>query len=237
MHCKPQRSTQLIIAAIFINLLLSVPAKAFWLLGFSNAYTLSPGSIGFIGGTGGQLTYVGDPGKLSYTPFLAHAGLRVGFAKRLDWGYRLCTVAMPYSSVGPTLGAETDIKVRITPDSSKWQVGVVAGAGYSYLLLSGLSRNAWAPGVALIVSRTVSKKIMLSINARYVYTGITSASGGEIKNNLTAMGGSVNIGIKINKNTSIIPEIGVFDFSGNIAGKHMNGTGFQYGCIISARIK
>ncbi len=213
-----------------------LPSKAFWLLGFSNAYTLPPACIGFIGGTGGQLTDVGNPGLLSYTPFLAHAGIRVGLSKRIDWGYRLCTVAMPYSSAGPSLGAETDVKIRITPDSSKWQAAVVAGAGYSYLYLLGETRNAWAPGVALIASRALSSRVMLSLNARYVFTGITSAPGGELKNNLTAMGGSVNIGIKINKTTTIVPEMGLFDFSGNIGGKQMNGTGFQYGCIIAARI-
>ncbi len=219
------------------NLCLPNSAKAFWLLGFSNAFTLSPGSISFIGGTGGQLTDVGNPSLLSYTPFLAHAGIRVGIAKRIDWGYRMCTVAMPYSSAGPSLGAETDFKVRITPDSCKWQVSVVAGAAYSYLSLTEQSKNAWAPGAALIISHSLSKRIMMSFNARYVYTGITSASGGEEKNNLTAIGGSVNLGIRINDYTSIIPEIGAFDFQGNLSGKALNGIGYQYGVIISARIK
>ncbi len=214
-----------------------MPAKAFWLLGFSNAFTLSPGSIGFIGGTGGQLTGVGAPALWSYTPFLAHAGIRVGIAKRIDWGYRLCTVAMPYSSAGPTLGAETDFKVRVTPDSSKWQVAVVGGGAYSYLALAGRSRNAWAPGVALILSHSLSKRVIASINARYVYTAIPSAEGGSLKNNLTAAGGSFNLGFKINDYTSIIPEAGVFDFRGNLNGAPMNGVGLQYGIIISARIK
>ena len=211
-------------------------AQAFWLLGFSNAFILPRHSVSFIGGTGGQFTDVGKPGSLSFTPFLAHAGIRVGVSKRIDWGYRLCTVAIPYSTVGPSLGAASDFKLRVTPDSSSWQVSVVAGGAFSYLALKDQSRNAWSPGAAVIISHALGKGVILSINGRYVYTGIMDAPGGEKNNNLTAIGGSINVGFRLNQSVMMIPEVGIFKFNGMIYGNTLNGIGLQYGMILACRI-
>lgn len=95
--------------AILITTLLAIgflapPARAFWLLGFSTADTLPSGHVGFIAGTGGQFSDVGHPKETSFTPFLPHAGIRLGLTERIDVGYRLTQVALPFSSVGPSLG-------------------------------------------------------------------------------------------------------------------------------------
>ncbi|HSN28331.1 MAG TPA: hypothetical protein VLT45_18725 [Kofleriaceae bacterium] len=74
--------------------------------------------------------------------------MRVGLLDRLDVGYRLVTVPLPYSSVGPSLGSAADLKLRVTPDDSQLRVAVIAGGGVSYLHISGKDRFAWSPGGA-----------------------------------------------------------------------------------------
>lgn len=211
-------------------------ARAFWLLNFQTAATLPPGGAGFIGGTGGQFTSVGSPPRASFTPFLAHAGIRVGLIDRLDAGYRLCTVALPYSSAGPTLGEETDLKFQLTPSNASWQVGIIGGVGYAYLLLSGQSRDAWAPGANLIVSRAVSSRIDLSWNFRYVDTFISSGPGGPGANQVQAYGGGMGIKVALGPTLAVLPEVGAFDFRGRLSGVPVDGYGFQYGVVLSARI-
>lgn len=211
-------------------------ANAFWLLNFQTAATMPTGALGFIGGTGGQFTSVGSPANSSFTPFLAHAGIRYGLSDHVDIGYRLCTVPLPYSSAGPSLGAEIDIKVRLMPTSSAWQVSLVGGIGYSYLLISDQTKNAWSPGIDLILTHPISEGLDLSWNARYVYTAIPSASGGSGANNVQARGGSMGIRIALTSNVSLLPEIGIFDFVGSLSDKSLNGWGAQYGAVLSARL-
>jgi len=211
------------------------PAAAFWLLGFSTADTLSPGDFSAIAGTGGQYSSVGNPSHSSFTPFLAHAGLRVGLADGWDVGYRLTPVALPFASAGPTLGGEIDVRHRLTPADSAWQAAVVVGAAYAYLDLSGQSRSAWSPGVDLMVSRAITPRYTAISELRYVYTAIPTASGGEGANHLNATGVDLGVRIGLTRTVSLVPEVGVFDFAGRLTSRSANGIGVQYGAVLAFR--
>ena len=203
-----------------------------WLLGFAPAETVAPGLYSAIAGTGGQWSSVGEPRHDSFTPFLAHAGVRTGLTDSWDVGYRLATVALPYSSVGPSLGAEIDLKHRLTDKGNPWQVAVLAGVGYAYLDIQGQSRNAWSPGVDMIVSHQVTPGYTAFADLRYVYTEIPSANGGASANHFQAYGPGAGVKIKLKENISITPEIGVFNFNGSIASQKANGIGIQYGAVL-----
>ena len=214
------------------------PASAFWLLNFGTAAPLPQGGVAFIGGTGGQLTEVGTPVQSSYTPFLAHAGIRVGLASFLDAGFRLCTVPLPFNvGGGPVLGGEIDLKLRLTPARFKWQASVLAGVGYAYLLLQDQSKSAWSPGAEVTVSRDLSGRVTLTLNARYAYTGIPTGLGGMDSNLVHSFGGSVGLRIGLTQNIAILPEVGGFGFEGAITGKSTNGWGLQYGVVLAARVR
>lgn len=217
---------------LFVCSLSSSAFAGSWLLGFSPADTVAPGSYSVIAGTGGQWSSVGNPRYDSFTPFLAHAGIRTGIADSWDIGYRLATVALPYSSVGPSLGAEIDVKHRLTNPGEPWQVAALAGVGYAYLDIQGQSKNSWSPGLDLIVSHQVSPGYTGFLDLRYVYTEIPSANGGASANHFEAFGPGMGVKIKLKENISLTPEIGIFDFSGSIAGKNGNGIGFQYGAVL-----
>lgn len=210
-------------------------AQAFWLLGFSTADTTPVGGFSAIAGTGGQYTSVGDPRQSSFTPFLPHAGFRTGLAEGWDIGYRLTQVALPFSSVGPSLGSEIDIKHRFTDPSSPWQMAFVVGAAYSYLEISGQSKNAWSPGADLIASHVLSDRYTLITELRYVYTAIPSAVGGSSRNNLDATGIDVGAKVALTPSVALVPEIGLFDFRGRLMGLSANGLAFQYGAVLSFR--
>ena len=203
-----------------------------WLLGFSPAETVAPGLYSAIAGTGGQWSSVGEPRHDRFTPFLAHAGVRTGLTDSWDVGYRLATVALPYSSVGPSLGAEIDVKHRLTDKGNPWQVAVLAGVGYAYLDIQGQSKNAWSPGVDMIVSHQVTPGYTAFADLRYVYTEIPSANGGASANHFQAYGPGAGVKIKLKENISITPEIGVFNFNGSIASQKTNGIGIQYGVVL-----
>ncbi len=217
-------------------LMFSSPAQAFWLLNFQTAPTLEPGKVAFIGGTGGQLTVVGNPGQYNFTPFLAHFGIRLGLADHFDVGYRLTTVALPYSSVGPTLGGEIDFKYFLSSANDPWQFSLIGGLAYAYVEVSNQSKSAWSPGFDILMTHPLSSGLDLSLNGRYVYTGIPTASGGEVENNLTASGGSVGLNIKLGPTTAIKPEVGLFNFNGQIGGNGMDGLGVQYGVVFSSKL-
>ncbi len=211
----------------------SSPALAgSWLLGFSPADTVAPGLYSVIAGTGGQWSSVGIPRRDNFTPFLAHAGIRTGLTQSWDIGYRLATVALPFSSVAPTLGAEIDVKHRLTAIGNPWQVAVIAGTGYAYLDIQGQSRTAWSPGVDLVLSHLMTSKYVAFADLRYVYTEIPSASGGTSANHFQAVGPGLGMKIKLKENVSITPEIGVFKLNGSIARQMANGIAIQYGAVL-----
>ncbi len=210
-------------------------ASAFWLLNFGTASTLSPGDWGFIGGTGGQYTLVYE--QSNFTPSLAHAGIRIGLLNGLDIGYRLTALAMPYNSVGPTLGSAVDIKWRVTQANALWQFCVIAGVGYAYLNLLNKPRSAYAPGVAISLTHKIFDKDYITFNGRYVDTYFPIAAGGENANKLQAIGGSVGFKIPLGDVISLMPEAGLFNFQGKIANQTYNGFGFQYGAVLSVSFK
>lgn len=214
-------------------LLYPAPAAAFWLLGFSTADVLPYGSLGAIAGTGGQFAQVGNPSRSSFTPFLPHAGLRVGLGDGWDIGYRLTQVPLPFSSAGPSLGGEIDLKRRLTPTTSPWQAAVVVGFGYSYLMLNNQSKSAYSPGVDLILSRVLTPRYALITELRDVYTAIPTATGGSAQNNVNAAGADVGLRIGITPTLSVVPEVGLFDFTGRLLGRAANGFAAQYGAVLA----
>ncbi len=210
------------------------PARAFWLLGFSPADTLPAGELGFISGTGGQLTSVGPPDKTSFTPSLAHAGIRLGLSDDVDAGYRLVQVALPFSAAGPTLASEADVKWRLTPKTSLWQAAVVPTIAYGYVDIGGASKNAWSPGLDLVFSRPLAwRDARLFTELRYLYAAVDSAPGGAASTYLHAAGNSWGIKIPLTPQISLIPEAGLFDFMGRDLGARADGLGFQYGAVLS----
>jgi hypothetical protein len=231
-----QLTTYSILGLTLAAILAPVPTLAgSWLLGFSPADTLPSGAFSAIAGTGGQITSVGNPRSTSFTPFLAHAGFRAGLADGWDIGYRLATIALPYSSVGPSLGSEIDVKRRLTAQDATWQTALVAGVGYAYLDLQDHSRQAWSPGVDLIISHAVTSLYNIFADLRYVYTSIPTASGGSSANNFQAFGPGIGVKIRLTDMVSLTPEVGMFDFQGKLAGMTENGFGAQYGIVLGFR--
>lgn len=219
---------------LLLTIALSAPSThAFWLLGFSTADTLAPGHVGFIAGTGGQFADVGHPKQTSFTPFLAHAGIRLGLFDRIDIGYRLTQVAIPFSSAGATLGGEADIKYRLTDPSDSWQVAMLAGGAYGYVNIQGQSREAWSPGVDLIASHIINPRLWLITELRYVYTAIPTAPGGTSANYVHAVGPDLGFKVGLTPQVSLIPEMGLFDFTGRFKGKDASGMGYQYGVVLA----
>ena len=216
--------------------LASPDANAVWVLNFSTAQTLAPGRVSFIGGTGGQFTTVAHPVQASYTPFLAHAGIRVGIADGLDAGYRLVTVPLPWSTVGPSLGSAVDVKIRLTPNAWRWQLGLILGGAVSYLRVLDSDKFAWSPGADLVLTNIVSSWLAVTLNARYAYTAIPSAPGGADANYVHTAGTSVGLRFGLTKTVAILPEIGVFRFQGAILGEDKEGLGVQYGVILAATL-
>ncbi len=230
------RVARYLLLASFAGAALMPPrASAFWLLGFSTADTLPRGDFGAIAGTGGQYSSVGDPRSDSFTPFLPHAGLRVGIADGWDVGYRLTQVALPYSSAGPSLGGELDVKHRLTSADGVWQSALVLGVAYSYLDLEGQSKSAWSPGADWVVSRAVGHGLTAISELRYVYTAVPSGAGGEQANHVNATGVDFGMRVALKGQVSLIPEIGVFDFSGRLAGRNGSGFAAQYGVVLAFR--
>lgn len=232
-----QCKTGILSALLFFSLgAVSPSASAFWLLGFSSADTLPPGALGVIAGTGAQLADVGKPSETSFTPFLPHAGLRYGVSDNMDVGYRLTQVALPYSSAGPSLGGEVDIKYQFAPGADGWRTALVGGMAYSYLDISGVSKSAWSPGVDWVMSRVLTPKYTLISELRYVYTAIPSATGGSASNFVNALGADLGTKIKLTQQVSLIPELGLFNLSGQLLGKNENGVGLQIGAVLAIRV-
>jgi hypothetical protein len=231
---RPRHAAALALASLGLGAASSASAGS-WLLGFSPADTLPAGAFAAIAGTGGQLSVVGDPSRTSFTPFLAHAGLRYGVADGWDVGYRLATVALPFSSVGPSLGGEIDVKHRLTAKTSPWQVSLVAGIGYSYLDIAGQSRSAWSPGADVVISHALSRRTTVFSDLRYVYTAIPTAAGGGGANHFQAVGPGLGVKTMLTKAVSLSPEVGLFDFTGRLAAQRADGVGFQYGAVLGFR--
>jgi hypothetical protein len=207
-----------------------------WLLNFGSASTLQPGQVAFISGTGSQLTFIQNPSSANFTPFLAHAGIRVGLFQNVDIGYRLCTVALPYSSVGPSLGAATDLKIRLTPANAPWQFSVIGGGGLSFVTVLDKSKTAWSPGAALVLTRSLSANTSITLNGRYTETYIVTAVGGGSQNYVKAIGGSIGLTHNMSEVLAIAPEFGLFDLQGKITSTSANGIGAQVGVVLKVNL-
>ncbi len=200
-----------------------------WLLNFGTASTQQPGQVAFISGTGAQLTFIQSPSSTNFTPFLAHAGIRIGLFQGVDIGYRLCTVPLPYSSAGPSLGAATDLKVRLTPKDAPWQFSLIGGGGLAYVTLQDKAKTAWSPGGALVLSTNISSATLITFNARYTESYIVTAAGGASQNYARAIGGSLGLTHNMSDVLAISPELGIFGLQGKIADSATNGIGIQAG--------
>ncbi|OZB33730.1 MAG: hypothetical protein B7X47_03105 [Ferrovum sp. 34-44-207] len=208
----------------------------FWLLGFSDAKTLNPGGLGVIAGTGAQFARVGNPQSNSFTGAIPHAGLRYGLTDDLDIGYRLVQVALPFTSVGPTLGSEVDLKKRLTNLNDAYQVALVGGLAYSYLDLSGVSKSAYSPGVDLVLSHTLNQQFTWFTELREVYTAIPTAVGSTGSNHFNAIGIASGGKIRLTDSTSFVPEIGYFHFNGLLNNQSANGNAIQIGAIFAIKV-
>ncbi len=207
--------------------------NAQWVLNFGTAYTVSPKDFAFISGTGGQFTFIKNTPSTNFTPFLAHAGIRYGLTKNIDIGYRLCTVALPYSSAGPTLGSAVDLKLRLTNQNANWQLCVVSGIGLAYISILNTQKTAWSPGGLMSLSKKLSKKgSLLTFNARILKTVIPTAAEGSSGNYVNIIGGSISYLNNLNKVIAIIPEIGLFNMNGKINNVQTNGIGLQVGVVL-----
>ena len=218
-------------------LLIVGQAKGQWVLNFGTANTVQPKDFVFISGTGAQFTFIKTPATSNYTPFLAHAGLRLGLTRNLDIGYRLCTVPLPWTSVAPTLGSAVDIKLRLTNQASRYQCAVIAGGGYAYIKMLNNNKSAWSPGVAVSVTTPLNDKTLITINGRVLQTLIPSAIGGDKSNYVNIIGGSVGLSTNLNSVIAIMPEFGIFSLRGKINNIQNNGIGLQVGVVLKVDFK
>jgi hypothetical protein len=226
-----------LIAVVFAALSIDCrPSNAFWLLNFSTAQTVEPGHVGFIGGTGGQFTLLTKPTRRSFTPFLAHAGLRLGLVNGLDIGYRLVSVPMPWNAVGPTLGGSMDAKVRLTPAAAVWKAALIGGGAVSYLDLFDRNHLSWSVGGALTVTREVNAALSFTANARYAYNAFPSTQHGTAGNNVHVFGGSLASRIALTSQVAVVPEIGVFRVKGFLHTYQTGGIGMQYGVVLASSL-
>jgi hypothetical protein len=211
--------------------------QAQWLLNFGTAATVASKDFAFISGTGGQVTFIKNPATNNFTPFLAHAGLRLGISRNVDIGYRLGTVTMPWSSVGPTLGSAFDAKIRLTPTTAPYQVAVIVGGGYAYLTILDNHKSAWSPGTAESVTRQLNVNSSITFNGRLLQTIIPTALGRKANNYVNIWGGSIGWAHNLNSVVGIIPELGIFDVIGQINHVANNGIGLQVGLALKVDFK
>lgn len=202
-------------------------------MNFGPAGTLPPGRVGFAAGMGGQAIFAGEPTKASANFFIPHAGLRLGLLERLDAGWRLAPVPLPYSSVGPGFGANIDVKLRLTEADADIGVAIIAGAGMAHVLVLDDNKVALSPnGAALLTFRT-SEKTQLTFMGRYVYLGIPTAPGGASDNFVHVAGTSAGMKIDGIPHVAVLPEIGAYWYEGRIVDRRTSGPGFQYGIMLA----
>ena len=214
--------------------LLSAPAQAFWVVNFGPAPTLPRGRFAFAGGMGGQVVLVGEPVRTSAVFFIPHAGFRAGLADFMDIGFRLAPIALPFSSVGPSLGGNIDVKFRLTPRGANWQFAALVGGGLGHVIVNDNGRLAYSPNAALLLSTHVAEHLQLTFMGRYVFMGIPTATGGDAANNLHIAGLSTGLKIDINPTVAVLPEIGAYWYEGRIADVRTSGPAFQYGVVLAS---
>jgi hypothetical protein len=209
------------------------PASAFWVVNFGTAGTLPPRRVGFAAGMGGQAVFVGDPVRSNAFFLIPHAGLRLGLLDRVDAGWRLAPVPLPFSTVGPGFGANLDAKVRLTSPDSDVGVALIAGAGFAHVLVQDDNKLALSPNGAGLLSFRTSDDSHLTVMGRYVYLAVPTAPGGSSDNFVHIAGSSVGMKLDVLQNVSVLPEIGAYWYEGRIADTRTSGPGFQYGIMLA----
>jgi hypothetical protein len=232
---QPKNFRVVLAAALSIGCLLGAAsdARAFWVMNFGTAGTLPPGKFGFAAGMGGQAVFVGDPTTANANFFIPHAGLRLGLLDRLDTGWRLAPVPLPFSTVGPGFGANLDAKLRLTNADSNVSVALIAGAGFAHVLVLDDSKIALSPNGAGLLTFRTSDKTHLTFMGRYVYLAIPTAPGGAPDNFVHIAGSSAGMKIDALPRVSVLPEIGAYWYEGRIADRRTSGPGFQYGIMLA----
>jgi len=208
-------------------------AQAFWVVNFGSANTMTPGKVGFAAGMGGQVVRTGEPAQTNAFFLIPHAGFRYGLFERIDIGWRLAPIPLPYSTVGPGFGANIDAKLLLNAPEADWRVAVIAGLGGAHVMILDHARMAYSPNAALLLSTSLSVRTHLTFMGRYVYLAIPTAAGAEAQNFVHIGGASVGIKYQLNEQISLLPEFGVYWYEGAIAGKRTAGPGAQYGLMLS----
>jgi hypothetical protein len=205
----------------------------FWVVNFGTARPLATRKIGFAAGMGGQIVSLGDPQKQSAFFTIPHAGFRFGLSDRMDIGFRLAPIPLPFSTVGPGFGANVDVKYCVTKSEDKVQFAFVLGAGGAHVIIEEKTRLAYSPNAAVLTSFKMSDKADFTVMGRYVHLAIPTATGGKSNNFVNIAGTSFGIKRSINSAISILPEVGVYLYDGEIGGIRKRGPGFQYGLMLA----
>ncbi|MCC5917707.1 MAG: hypothetical protein JJU02_10335 [Cryomorphaceae bacterium] len=222
-----------IIMILVMSLLVPISSKAFWVVNFGTARTLHKGKFGFAAGLGGQMVFLGDPMLTSAFFTIPHAGFRYGIGERLDAGLRLAPIPLPFATVGPGFGINLDVKYCFTKPGSKFDFGIVLGFGGAHVLIEEDTRLAYSPNAALLGTYNVNETMQFTVMARYVNLAIPTAPEGSSANFVNIAGLSFGLKKDIRPNISILPEVGFYNYDGQMAGTGKSGPGFQYGVMIA----
>ena len=221
------------LATLILILVICQSCHAFWVVNFGTARTLPKSKFAFAAGMGGQMVFLGDPKLTSAFFTIPHAGFRYGLAERLDVGLRLAPIPLPFATVGPGFGVNLDGKYCFTSSDSKADFAVVLGFGGAHVLIEENTRYAYSPNAALLSTYNINESTKFTVMARYVNLAIPTAPMGSTSNYVNIAGVSFGLKKEILPNISILPEIGVYNYDGKIAGSNKNGPGFQYGLMIA----
>jgi hypothetical protein len=205
----------------------------FWVVNFGTARPLAKRKIGFAAGMGGQIVSLGEPQKKSAFFTIPHAGFRFGLSERMDIGFRLAPIPLPFSTVGPGFGANVDVKYCFTNPEDKVQFAAVFGAGGAHVIIEEKTRLAYSPNAAILTSFNIRESLDFTVMGRYVNLAIPTASGGKSENFVNIAGTSFGLKKSINSSVSVLPEIGVYWYSGRIGNVRKAGPGFQYGLMLA----
>lgn len=209
------------------------PADAFWVVNFGTASPNEPGSVSFVGGTGGQVVFVGEPTTSSATVFIPHAGIRYGLAHWVDVGYRLAPMPLPFASVGPSLGGNVDFKFLLSPRDWPVQVGLDVGGGLGFARVANVDKVAYSPNAALLATNKLADGLALTGMGRFAHIAFPTATGGAAGNFVNISGASVGLKWQFHPRVSLLPEVGAYWYEGQLNAARTSGPAFQYGIVLA----
>ena len=221
----------LVLAAVLVCV---PPASAFWLVNLGPAQTLEEGQFSIMAGTGGQYVSVGDPKTNSSFFFIPHAGVRYGLAKRLDVGYRLAPIPVPFTKQAPSIGGNLDAKFLFGDRQAPWKFAAIVGGGLGHVQVQNEDKLAYSPNAALLLTRSFLNGVDLTTMLRYVWIGIPKGPGGTGDNRVGIVGMSWGLKIPILERLSFLPEFGAYSYNGRLEGGDASGIGFQYALAFGA---